>query len=149
MKNMFVSLFALVLTLCLPAAATAAPFSQLVIFSGSLTDTGNFASVVGNFPPPYYNNRSTNGLNLADVFAESLGFNANPSLHLIGPPQGNNFAVLGALARGTGAAALSGQITAHLNTRGGSADPNALYFMFIGGNDVIEAALTPDDAVAK
>ncbi len=152
MKKAFVSLYALVvsmLTLCLPAASFARPFSELIIFSGSLSDVGNYASVHGNFPPPFFNNRTTNGPNLDDVFAANLGFPNNPSLHLIGPAVGNNFAVFQALAGGHGPEDLPAELDAYLNPHGGVADPDALFFIFIGGTEVINAVLTPDDAVAS
>lgn len=152
MKKTFVALYTLlisVLSLCLPSAGFARPFSELIIFSGSLSDVGNFASVHGNFPPPFFNNRSTNGPNLDDVFAANLGFPNKPSLHLIGPAVGNNFAVFQALAGGHGPEDLPAELDAYLGPRGGVADPNALFFIFIGGTEVINAVLTPDAATAS
>jgi cholinesterase len=152
MKKAFVRLYALLvsmLTFCLPTTAFAEPFSELIIFSGTLSDVGNFASVHGDFPPPFFNNRTTNGPNLEDVLAANLGFPNDPSLHLIGPPVGNNFAVFQALAGGHGPEDLPEQVNAYLTSRGGAADPNALFFIFIGGTEVINAVATPDDRVSS
>ncbi len=132
----------------LPSLVGAQPFSQLVIFSGSLTDTGNFASINGDFPPPFFENRTTNGPNIVDVLAERLGLSAEPSLHLTGPEQGTNYAALGALAGGDGELDLRAQVEAYLGPRGGKADPDAFFFVFNGGNDVIAATFEPDNRVA-
>ncbi|GEO39992.1 phospholipase/lecithinase/hemolysin [Skermanella aerolata] len=146
-----VSVSALALLL-LPVTAQAKPFTQLVAFSGALTDTGNFSSVKGDMPAPFYKNRTTNGPVAIDVLAERLGLEAKPSMHLVKQakkPQGTNYAVVDALAGGNGPHDLPAQISAHLDSRGGKADPDALYFVFIGGNDVVMAAMTPDPQKAE
>ena len=129
----------------LHATAQHPGFNDLVIFSGSLSDTGNFSSLFGDLPEPFYNNRNTNGPNAVDVFADLLGFDAEPSLHLIGEEGGNNFAFTGARARGNEPIDLSSQIDAHFARTGGEANPVGLYFIFVGGHDVIEAVTTTDD----
>lgn len=133
----------------LPGAVLAKPFSELIIISGSLSDVGNYASVHGWFGPPFYNNRSTNGPNLDDYFSELMDFPNEPSLHLIGPAVGNNFAVFQSLAAGHGPEDLPAQVQAYLTSRGGKADPEALHLLLIGGTDVINALLTPDDRAAS
>jgi len=147
--KLLVSSCALLLTAALPLAASAKPFSELIIFSGSLSDVGNYASVHGDFPPPFFHNRTTNGPNLEDFLAENLLFENKPSLHLIGPPVGNNFAVFQSLAGGNGPEDLPAQLDAYLNARGGVADPNALFYIFISGTEVINAVATPDDDAAS
>jgi cholinesterase len=148
-KAYMVSSLALGLVLGLPAAAAAKPFSELVEFSGALSDTGNFASIHGDDPAPFYRGRTTNGLTAGEVLAARLGLKAEPSLHLIGKVVGTNFAVRDALAGGTGPDDLPAQVNAHLRAREGHADPDALYFVFIGGNDVILAATKPDNNVSE
>lgn len=111
-------------------------FSKLVIFGDSLSDTGNLASVKGNFPFPFFNNRVSNGPIMVDILAEQLGLEAAPSLHLTGPPQGSNFAVASAKAAGTGLFDLSAQVQAFLAASSDQASPTALYLISIGGNDV-------------
>ena len=59
-------------------------FSTLVIFSDSLSDTGNLASVQGDFPFPFFMNRVSNGPIMVDILADLLGLTAAPSLHLTG-----------------------------------------------------------------
>jgi phospholipase/lecithinase/hemolysin len=135
--------------LTLPFVAEANPFSQLVTFSGALTDTGNYTSVRGDYPAPFYQNRTTNGPVAVDVLAARLGLKAEPSLHLVGRAGGTNFAVADALAGGDGPHDLPNQVKAHLGRQGGKADPGALYFLFIGGNDVVMAAMTPDAQKAE
>jgi phospholipase/lecithinase/hemolysin len=129
-------------------AARAKPFSQLVEFSGALSDNGNFAELHGKDPAPFYEGRTTNGLTAGEVMAARLGLKADPSLHLVGKNAGTNFAVRDALAGGNGPDDLPAQLRAYLAPRGGKADPDALHFVFIGGNDVVLAALTPDDDAA-
>lgn len=128
------------------AAATAEPFSDLVGFSGALTDTGNMASEKGDYAPPLYKNRNTNGLVAYDILAQRLGLKSDASMHLVGKPGGSNYAVSDALAGGNGPHDLPAQVDAYLARHDGKADPKALYFVFIGGNDVVLAAMTPDDA---
>lgn len=121
-------------------------FSKFVIFSGSLSDTGNCASInCQPYPsPPYYNNRNTNGPVAVDVVASLLLLSSDASLNLVGPEKGTNYAVYGALASGNRSIDLPAQVSAYLDPRGQIADPDALYFVFIGGNDVIEAIFQPD-----
>lgn len=145
---------ALLMAACaLPAIAFAAnppksPPSELIIISGSLSDVGNYSSVHGDFGPPFAPGRSTNGRNLDDYFAEMLNFENKPSLHLVGPVKGNNFAVFQSLARGNGPEDLPAQIQAYLGSRGGRADSKALHLFLISGSDVIDALLQPSDTVA-
>lgn len=118
-------------------------FSELVIFGDSLSDTGNLASLKGDFPPPYSMNRVSNGPIMVDILAELLGLEANPSLHLVGPPQGSNFAVAGAKAAGATGIDLSDQVQGFLATAAGGDISTALYLISIGGNDVRSARDTP------
>jgi phospholipase/lecithinase/hemolysin len=149
MRTYLRSCLALGLAFGLPATAMAKPFSQLVEFSGALSDNGNFAAVHGNDPPPFHQGRTTNGLTAGEVMASRLGLQASPSLHLVGKNAGTNFAVRDALAGGNGPDDLPAQLKAYLEPRGSKADPDALHFVFIGGNDVVLAALTPNDDAAE
>jgi phospholipase/lecithinase/hemolysin len=124
--------------------ASAKPFSDLVIFGGSLADTGNFASVTGDLPPPHYMNRFSNGPVATGVIAAWFGFEAKASLHLIGPPVGNNYSVNGALASRSGPIDLNAQMDAYFNSHQNVADPDALYLLLIGGNDVFAATFEAD-----
>ncbi len=118
-------------------------FSELVIFGDSLSDTGNLASLQGKFPPPYDESRVSNGPIMVDILADLLLLDAAPSLHLVGPPQGSNYAVAGAKAAGTRAIDLSAQVGSFLGPTGGVASSTSLYLISIGGNDVRSARDTP------
>lgn len=146
MKTLFA--FALSLAGIAGSAAVAEPFTQMVIFSGALSDTGNFNAESGtDRPAPFYKNRSTNGPVAVEELARWLGHKAEPSMHLVAAEgEGTNFAVVDALAGGTGPHDLPAQVDAHLARNAGKADPKALYFVFIGGNDVILSVMEQDDA---
>lgn len=130
-------------------AVPAPAFSNMYVFGGPLEDNGNYASVFGDLPPPFYKNHFTNGPDAVEYLAESIGQTLTPSLHRVGPVKGNNFASADALAHGNEPKDLQGQITAFLSSRGEVADPNALYYVIIGGNDVINATFEQDDEKSK
>jgi outer membrane lipase/esterase len=118
-------------------------------------------SFLGNFPDPPSNHDSfTNGPVAVQLLAQSLGLNANPSLWLTGfkdpaglfdpsTVPGTNYAVGGATAAAGMDIApginininLPSQVAAYSALVSGHADPNALYVVMIGGNDVRNAAL--------
>jgi phospholipase/lecithinase/hemolysin len=134
----------------LGASAAQAGFSAEFVFGDSLSDNGNLASVTGAFPdPPSFDNSFTNGPVAVQLLAQSLGLSANASLWLTSPvPQGTNYAVGGATAAvGTDNIIpgvninLPSQVAAYSASVSGHADPNALYVLMIGGNDVIDAVL--------
>jgi phospholipase/lecithinase/hemolysin len=129
-------------------AQAAQHYSQVYVFGDSLSDTGNLASVAGPFPPPYYMNRVSNGPLAMEVMADKLGLDASASLHLIGPVAGSNYAVAGANADGDEAIDLGYQVQAFQANHGYVAPADALYVIFIGGNDVRMARDTPGLATA-
>jgi outer membrane lipase/esterase len=137
--------------------ARAADFSAEYVFGDSLSDNGNLASIGVKFTdPPSFHDSFTNGTVAVQLLAQSLGLSANPSDWLTSPiaPAGTNYAVGGATSA---LAALGGptlinlpeQVAAYSAFVKGQADPNALYVVMIGGNDVRNAALngTGDSAV--
>jgi phospholipase/lecithinase/hemolysin len=160
------------------SAAEAADFSAEYVFGDSLSDNGNLAELLnvaglasGNFPdPPSFHDSFTNG-NVAVVdLAQSLGLNLTPSLwvtdfkdpaDLFGGPSfvpGTNYAVAGATAA-LGSDIVPGvninlptQVAAFGAFTSDHADPNALYVIMIGGNDVRDAvgesATAAADAIA-
>jgi phospholipase/lecithinase/hemolysin len=125
-------------------------------------------SFLGNFPDPPTNHDSfTNGPVAVQLLAQSLGLNANPSLWLTGfkdpaglfdpsTVPGTNYAVGGATAAAGMDIApginininLPSQVAAYSGFVSGHADPNALYVIMIGGNDVRNAALQGTGAPA-
>jgi len=133
-----------------PSWSSSLSFSNVFVFGDSLSDTGNFASVNGPFPnPPFFNNRVSNGLTSVDLLAQSLGLSVNPSLHLVGPAVGTNYAVVGARTAGVSALDLPTQVAAFSANLGGVAPADALYVINIGGNDVRDARDTQDNLAAK
>ena len=121
----------------------------MYVFGDSLSDRGNLAAILGQFPnPPSYHDSFTNGPVSAERLAVALGLTADPSLWVTGrlTPAGTNYAVAGATASlmapgGPTEINLPEQIGAYNAYSGGVADPNALYYIDIGGNDVRNAAL--------
>lgn len=126
-------------------------FSDVFVFGDSLSDTGNLASVIGDFPdPPYYmGSRVSNGPVAVEVLAERLGLDAAASLHLLGPGTGTNYAVAGARAIGIEPIDLDTQLTLFLANQGFVAPADALYVVFLGGNDIRDARDSADFRVAR
>jgi phospholipase/lecithinase/hemolysin len=119
------------------APAAAANYSNLYVFGDSLVDAGNVTAAFGpGFNPPsqgYFPGRFTNGPDYTDLLNRRIeGSFMTPSL--LG---GDNFAYGGARSGpGAGVPRLSVQINNYLNVAKSVADPNALYIINMGGNDV-------------
>jgi phospholipase/lecithinase/hemolysin len=150
----------LLVSLLMPlgVSATDKPIKNVFVFGDSLSDTGNLASLSPKFPQynflktPPYNHGFTNGLFAVEVLAKYLHLEVKPSLHLTGSPQGTNYAVAGATAGGTGDSQinLTSQVVTFLSYQPNhSAPKDALYIIFIGGNDVKDALDTPGKSVIK
>lgn len=133
------------LALC-AQAAQAQQFSNVISFGDSLTDAGNTTTVDGN-PATFAGNAfTTNGDPVhTQIIATYYGLNQQHSV--IG---GFNFAFGGSCAQtATGAATpacvaptlprLNTQISMYLGGAGGVADPNALYTVLSGANDIFGA----------
>nr|WP_295660848.1 PEPxxWA-CTERM sorting domain-containing protein [Polymorphobacter sp.] len=119
-----------------PALAAKQP-DKIVVFGDSLVDAGNLSFLTGGaYDPPskgYYPGRFTNGLDYTDLLNQRLyGSLSKPSL--LG---GNNYAFGGARIVNDGDAVpdLALQVGGYLSTAH-VADPNALYIINDGGNDV-------------
>lgn len=128
------------------AAASAQPYSAMWVFGGPLEDVGNYASVFGDLPPPFFQNRFSDGPLAVEILADQLGFELKPSLHRVGAVQGNDFASADALAAGSDPKDLQGQVNAYFSVSNNTADPNAFYYMIIGGNEVIAATYETNDS---
>ncbi len=132
------TIFGVVLGL-ITGAAQAVP-SNMFVFGDSLMDTGNlFIATSGTPPAPYFNGRFSNGPLFDELIAGTYGITLTPSL--LG---GNNFSWAGAQT-GTGVSSgfipnVQTQIGSFLTSRSGIADPNAVYWIEGGGNDVLPAA---------
>ena len=138
--------------------------SNIFVFGNNLSDTGNAAAgrnfiagvevnlchpvdlIVGCGDLFFQETRVSNGRVAVEVPADRLGFGElQPSLHPLFfatsgmvPIDGDNFAVAGATARGPSVIDLPSQVLGFLISHP-LAPSNALYVVFIGGNDVIDA----------
>lgn len=138
---------------CLLVAGTAAQagiYSNMYVFGDSLSDIGNdLAATGGGVPAPAYyrdgttTGRFTNGLNYVDRLATSLGLSIAPSTQ-----GGTDYAYGGARTNSVAAGLppsvlnFNQQVGSYLG--GGTADPGALYVLWIGANnmsDTINAAV--------
>ncbi len=107
-------------------------YSEIYFFGDSLSDTGNRCSLLLGFG--YAPGRCSNGAVWSDLLAEELGFLAEPSF--LG---GNNFSV-----GGDTTTELDLQITTFAIQLFNQADPDALYVVWIGGNDVLDLPVAAD-----
>lgn len=127
------------LALGLAAAPAQAQYTDMYVFGDSLSDTGNIAFNFGGLfpPPPYFNGRFSDGPIWIDHLATGLGLPDGAKASLAG---GNNYAFGGART-GTdlsppGLLAQFGGLYAPTHP---VADPNALYVVVGGGNDMRDA----------
>lgn len=161
------------LGLCAAAlSAAAGPYSSLVVFGDSLSDSGNNALLLSNFgtvplPAVSIANDATysripsaagtysNGMVWTQYLAQSLGLGLSPSV-----AGGNNFAFGGAQTGidGNDVPVIPGfpfsmrtQLNTYLGRTGNTADANALYIVAGGGNNIraaLEAIAAGADPVA-
>lgn len=136
----------------LSTAAHAGPYSDLVIFGDSLSDTGNVFLVTGGLLPsqsagPYDGGRYSNGPLWVETLAGGLGLPTAASPFLVG---GSNYAFAGAK---TGVGLTPPDLLLQSIFLWGSshpvADANALYVIMAGGNDMraARAAFQTNSAV--
>ncbi len=116
--------------------------ADLFFFGDSLSDEGNFYLVSGGtFPPSplYFNGRFSDGVLWTERVAAALDEPvALPSL--IG---GTNYSFNGARATGVspyGTPDLVTQIDTYLLSHGGEADPDDVFFIWAGANDIFYGA---------
>ena len=120
-----VGLGAVLASAVLPARAAA--YGGLVIFGDSLSDTGNAG-------------RYSNGPVWVEHVARALGAKVEASGR-----GGSNYAVGGARLQGpAGSHSLRAQADEFLRSRAGRLDPNTLYVVYGGGNDLRAAVGAPD-----
>ncbi|GAB4365993.1 MAG: hypothetical protein Kow00121_02970 [Elainellaceae cyanobacterium] len=124
--------------------------ARIFVFGDSLSDTGNFFAATGAlFPPspPYFNGRFSNGPLAVETLARRLGLSVTPE---------TNFASGGARTgreniSDTDVLKLGGlldQVDRFARIVGsGGANPNALYFVWIGRNDFPDRPADPIAAV--
>ncbi|MDO9622478.1 MAG: autotransporter domain-containing protein [Pseudomonas sp.] len=174
-------LTAAVLFAGLPAATHAMPYSQLIIFGDSLSDSGQFPDIgsplLGGNPtggvrftnrtgPLYFGNNSEYFDAVATQrLAALLGLQALPSTPILpqvltGNADGTNYAVggyrtdqiLASITAANGSVVNAGGGT--IRTRNGylvdmpRVDPNALFYINGGGNDVLQGIVTDQASAA-
>jgi outer membrane lipase/esterase len=123
-------------------AGASSPFTDLVFFGDSLSDTGNlFLATGGTQPPaaggPYFNGRFSDGPLWVERLASGLGQANDAAPYLLG---GNNYAYAGARSSTSSAPpGLLAQIGGIWGATHAAADPGALYVVVAGGNDLRDA----------
>ena len=128
-------------SLAVPAFA-AQHYDAIYVFGDSYCDTGNVFIASGGAEPaaPYYQGRFSNGPIWVDHLAGSFKLPMKPSLS-----GGTDFAFGGAellqdVVTPVGAIpSVQHQVDLYLAATGGKADPNALYILEGGGNDILDA----------
>lgn len=115
------------------SSARAANLDALYVFGDSLSDAGNaYIGDGGTLPgPPYSNGRFSNGNVWVQDMATALGLPAAGVPSLAG---GTDYAIGGATS-GSGAANLGGELALYGASHPVS-DPNGLYMIWIGANDL-------------
>ncbi len=152
-------LFSLLLvTSLLPGWAFAqTTFERMCIFGDSLSDTGNVFEVtqdvstrpyalIPSAPYPIGGPTFTNGRTWIQHLAESLerDDDAKPAFQGSGPFC--NYSFGGARARASRPFDLPDLVARYLADVGGTADPNTLYIVSVGGNDIRDALESPTEA---
>ncbi|MGB6538620.1 MAG: autotransporter domain-containing protein, partial [Xanthobacteraceae bacterium] len=136
------------------SSASAQSFSNTLFFGDSSSDSGRYlyVSPITGAPcpapgcaPAGTGAYTTNpGPEWSVALGQKFGITVTPS---DAPGGGNNYAAGGALVSGNTADAgewsATKQVAAYLASTGGRADPNALYVMWIGVND-LKSTSTPD-----
>jgi phospholipase/lecithinase/hemolysin len=151
MKKATMFLFASILAFSgLAAGATAAPgddspYTELIVFGDSLSDTGNYNLASGGvlYPPPYYEGRASNGPSWVERLAQKLDLPA-PGPSLLG---GTNYAFGGA-ETGYGNSIFNGtpNLGVQIDTFLGDGNPlcgDELIVVRAGGNDCFVETLFP------
>ena len=129
-----------VFPLVLAGSAWAQSFNDFFVFGASLSDAGNIAH---QLELPAGSSFTTNPDPLAvEIIAQTFGASGRHSL-----ADGPNYAWSGACVRPEGPClnpvpTITEQIDQHLSSRpGGRADPDALYFIWAGLNDINDALI--------
>lgn len=117
-------------------------YDALYVFGDSYCDVGNIFAVTGGAEPasPYYNGRFSNGPIWLDHVAGFLGVSLTP--YVLG---GTDYAFGGAwvtedqsIPGGGTIPSVPDQVKLYLAHHGDKADPNALYVLEGGGNDILD-----------
>ena len=139
-KSTWILMLAALLGLSSMVAQAATPtYDALYVFGDSYCDVGNVFVLTSGAEPaaPYYNGRFSNGPIWLDHVAGFLGVPLKP--YILG---GTDYAFGGAFvtepASTTGVPSVPEQVGIYLLQHSGKADPNALYILEGGGNDILD-----------
>ena len=126
-------------------------YSNIYVFGDSYCDVGNIFIATGGAEPaaPYYNGRFSNGPIWIEHVAGALGLPMKPAL-----AGGTDYAFGGAWATAPQSIPGGGvipsvpqQVELYLSNNKGNADPNALYILEGGGNDILDTTSGSADAL--
>ncbi|MFK2905962.1 autotransporter domain-containing protein [Dyella ginsengisoli] len=134
---------AIVAGLLASQAASATDFSQVVVFGDSLSDAGNISLATAPQIQPPLRFTTNPGKTAAELVADGIGHPITASL-----AGGTDFAWGGAGLVNNVAAVptLPQQLGMYLTATGGQADPNALYQVWGGANDIFYLTGTSTDS---
>lgn len=146
LKSALITLLSLALGAPALARATTPTYDAIYVFGDSYCDVGNIFIATGGAEPaaPYYNGRFSNGPIWIEHVAGGLHLPMLPAL-----AGGTDYAFGGALATATegGIPSVPDQVGLYLSAHKGKADPNALYIIEGGGNDILDATGGSADAL--
>ncbi len=146
----------LAISLSMAGLAHAELYSSVTFFGDSLTDGGYFSPITqGKLGIKESGQFTTNPDNVwATSFAEQLGTTAVPIVYL-GNQAGNNYAIGGARAGkdivntdfgvNVPVASVNTQVTGYVANK--KVDPNGMYVVWGGANDLLAAAANPANAI--
>lgn len=154
-RALHMSLLSMLLLVAIPSTyAGDAGYSGLVVFGDSLSDSGNVYALTGeesvapyapvpDFPYAIGGHHFSNGKTYVERLARSLHLNVTAKATFNpGIVRATNYAVGAARARVGGPPRLldlTGEVSAFLSDFGNKAPSDALYVIWIGGNDVRDA----------
>lgn len=138
-KNTLFALLAMTFSHSVFASSTL-PFNNFFLFGDSLSD-------VGNNPKAPYTTPNASGARIlwADIVASSFGVDLQASNN-----GGTDYAYAGSVSGALpsfvdtdGAHLMTDQVNTYLQSTGGHADGNALYSVWAGANDIMDAIASP------
>jgi outer membrane lipase/esterase len=146
LKCTLITLLSLTLGAPALARATTPTYDAIYVFGDSYCDVGNIFIATGGAEPaaPYYNGRFSNGPIWIEHVAGGMHLPMLPAL-----AGGTDYAFGGAFATATqdGIPGVPDQVALYLSQHKGKADPNALYIIEGGGNDILDATGGSADAL--
>jgi phospholipase/lecithinase/hemolysin len=146
LKCTLITLLSLALGVPALARATTPTYDAIYVFGDSYCDVGNIFIATGGAEPaaPYYNGRFSNGPIWIEHVAGGMHLPMLPAL-----AGGTDYAFGGAFATATegGVPSVPDQVGLYLTAKKGKADPNALYIIEGGGNDILDATGGSADAL--